>query len=61
MLNRLTYLWNATFCGPFFKSYLGGGIDFTFYNIGTWAIKMGCLLLYLQRIVRKTFNVRIYS
>ena len=25
MLNRLTYLWNATFCGPFFKSYLGGG------------------------------------
>ena len=23
MLNRLTYLWNATFCGPFFKSFLG--------------------------------------
>lgn len=30
MLTRLTYLWNATFCGPFFKSYLGE-IDFTFY------------------------------
>ena len=31
MLNRLTYLWKATFCGPFFKSYLGE-IDFTFYT-----------------------------
>ena len=31
MLNRLTYLWKATFCGPFFKSYLGE-IDFTFYK-----------------------------
>ena len=32
MLNRLTYLWKATFCGPFLKSYLGE-IDFTFYRL----------------------------
>ena len=31
MLNRLTYLWKATLCGPFLKSYLGE-IDFTFYK-----------------------------